>query len=86
MNALTKTIALSLALAVSGASLAAAQTTLGGDKKDNSASGGKENGTTAGSGKPSMSKGDSMMKAAPNASPSKGTATGGTAGGKADKN
>ena len=86
MNALTKTIALSLALAVSGASLAAAQTTLGGDKKDNSASGGSENGTTAGSGKASMTKGDSMMKAAPAAPASKGTSTGGAPGGKADKN
>ena len=86
MNTMTKTIALSLALVVSGASLAGAQTTLGGDKKDNSASGGKENGTTAGSGKGTMTKGGSMMKAAPKASASKGTATGGTPGGKPDKN
>ena len=55
------TTAIAAILIISAAPLALAQTTLGGNAKDNTASGGMENGTAAGSGKGMPMKGDGAM-------------------------
>ena len=63
MSSINLKTAIAAVILASSAPIAMAQTTLGGNAKDNSASGGMENGTAAGSGKGMPTKGDgSMMK------------------------
>lgn len=89
MSKLRITTAIAALVFASSAPLAMAQTTLGGNAKDNTASGGMENGKATDSGKGMPMKGQgSMMKSG--ASPStttenKPTATGGQPGGDATR-
>ena len=91
MSKLRITTAIAALVFASSAPLAMAQTTLGGNAKDNTASGGMENGKAEDSGKGMPMKGQgSMMKSgmAPSASTTtenKATATGGQPGGDATR-